>query len=106
MPLILKSSFRAKSYSLVIENDDSETNEQKIVAAGIRKTAHSTLKHERYMRALFDEGYSHNVCQYSIASKKHTLYTIQKQRIGLIGKLYFVNSYILLNQKNQYFQVI
>ena len=70
---------------MVIESDECDTDEQKVVAAGVRKTVHGTLKHEKYMRALFDDAYSHNVCQYSITSKRHTLYTVQKQRVGLIG---------------------
>ena len=68
---------RAKCYSIKLEGD-----ERKLATAGLRKSTHSTLTHERFLQTLI---YKAPVMakQKTIVSKAHTLFTVETERIGL-----------------------
>ena len=66
----------AKCYSLVTKT------EQKLAAAGVKKSKQHLLKHHKYVEIL-SEFSRMNIKQKTISSQAHELYTQEQERIGL-----------------------
>ena len=93
IPIIEFCGLRAKCYSILLE-DCEETlaklglskpkdfSKQKLATAGIQQSAHKRLTHDKFVDILSNNS-SEPITQYSINSKKHTLYTMKKTRTGL-----------------------
>ena len=72
----LLDNFRAKCYSLVTES------EQKLAAAGIKRSQQKMLKHHDFVETLTDSSIKY-VSQKTIASRNHVLYTQEQTRVAL-----------------------
>lgn len=95
---------RAKCYSMKLESDKIKLasygmkkkinfNEQKLATAGVKKSAHRELYHQRFIDILHANT-TYEIKQRTIKSIRHTLYTIESTRIGLSAldiKRYIVN---------------
>ena len=71
---------RSKSYSILVQEENAEI--QKSVAAGVKKSAQKTLKHEMYCSSLFNLE-DHYVTQTTIRSFNHQLSTVQQTKRAL-----------------------
>ena len=70
------SNFRAKCYSIAVDDD------HKLAAAGVKRAYQRFLKHHQFVETLVESSIKY-IKQRSINSKDHTLYTQEQNRVAL-----------------------
>ena len=75
-PIIQFCGLRSKCYSMVTATT------QKLAAAGVTRSQHKLLKHERYVNTLADSTV-YTVDQRTFVSKNHTVFTQQTVKTAL-----------------------
>ena len=76
MVILQFCGLRSKCYSIVLIDD------QKLAAAGVKKSVQKLLKHHLYVEALTTSDI-YRITQNTIVSKNHNIYTQRATRIGL-----------------------
>ena len=103
-PICQFCGLRSKCYSILLEEDEETLarfglkkpkmfKKQKLATAGIKQCVHKKLSHDKFLEVL-QKNKSFDITQYTINSKKHTLYTMKKTRTGLSAldiKRYILN---------------